>query len=274
MRDLGLLKTNEPFARLLTQGMVTKDGAKMSKSKGNSVDPQYIIDRYGADTVRTFMLFASPPEKDVEWSDEGATGAFRFLNRVWRLFDNNVELIKEFNSADTTSDNISDEIKELRYSTHLTIQKSLYDAIELMQFNTAIAAIMKHLNNVYSINNPESLTPAEKAVFSEACQIIPRLLYPYAPHISEELWSMAGHDRLIHEYGIPEFKEEYVNRDEAVYVVQVNGKVRGKISVSVSESEDNIKKFALETENVKKTIGEKAIRKIIVVPNKLVSIVI
>jgi len=310
MRDLGLVTSDEPFARLLTQGMVTKDGAKMSKSKGNVVDPQYIVDRYGADTVRVFMLFASPPDKDVEWNDEAVKGAFRFLNRVWRLFEDNLELIKETaNTCEYTpteknstakrheeTRRISKEIKELRYSTHFTIKKVLDDIENRMMFNTAIAQIMEHLNNVYSIKKPEDLSETEKDIFAESCMIIPRLLYFFAPHISEELWFRIysgnyysydltqdpselcqvseSHHKLVHEIGIPEYDPEYLVKDEITYVVQIMGKIRGKMSVSPTASDDEIKEKALELENVQKYIAGKEVKKVIVVPKKLVSIVV
>ncbi len=292
MRDIGLVNSDEPFARLLTQGMVTKDGAKMSKSKGNTVDPQYIIDRYGSDTLRIFMLFASPPEKDVEWNDEGVKGAFRFLNRVWRLFNENLGLIKRNNvilspslrqaqdklqlrtdSVEGLNKEISSDIKKLRYSTHYVIKKVLEDIENRMQFNTAIAAVMEHLNNVYRITKTEKLNNTEKAIFAEACSVIPRLLYFFAPHLSEELWSMIGKNNLIHEVGIPEFKKEYLIKDEVIYVVQIMGKVRGKLSISPNASEEEIKEKALNIENVKKYLEGKEIIKIIIVPKKLVSIV-
>ena len=275
MRDIGLVNSDEPFARLLTQGMVTKDGAKMSKSKGNVVDPQYIVDRYGSDTVRIFMLFASPPEKDVEWNDEAVKGSFRFLNRIWRLFASNLELIKTnmSHSGNESSDDISTEIKKLQYSTHFTVKKVLEDIENRMQFNTAIAAVMEHLNNVYSISNPDNLNENEKTIFTESCMIIPRLMYSFAPHICEELWKMSGQKGLIHEAGLPEFNERYLQKDEVVYVIQVMGKVRGKISVPTAATQDEIKKLALAQDNVIKFTEGKDIKKIIVVPNKLVSIV-
>ncbi len=315
MRDINLVSSDEPFARLLTQGMVTKDGAKMSKSKNNVVDPQYIIDRFGADTVRIFMLFASPPEKDVEWNDEAVKGAFRFLNRVWRLFEENLELIREttnshpdivypvgffhptgvvpsYGAGEFTrkeSIEISSEIKELRYSTHFTIKKVLDDIENRMQFNTAIAAIMEHLNNVYSITESEKMNDAEKAIFAESCAIIPRLLYFFAPHISEELWKMIHEPYaastvpkvsnrsegfgLVHETGIPEYNPEYLIKDKVTYVVQIMGKIREKLSVTPSAAEEEIKEKALELENVKKHLQGKEIKKIIIVPKKLVSIV-
>jgi len=279
MRDIGLVNSDEPFARLLTQGMVTKDGAKMSKSKGNVVDPQYIVDRYGSDTVRIFMLFASPPEKDVEWNDEAVKGSFRFLNRIWRLFDKNIDLIriavKRHEKTQNHDDNVfSPQIKELLYSTHFTIKKVLEDIEDRMQFNTAIAAVMEHLNNVFALSQPNKLNDLEKAVFAESCLIIPRLMYPFAPHICEELWRLSGQTNLIHETGIPEFNPEFLKKDEVVYVIQVMGKVRGKISVSTSASQDEIKKLAVEQKNVRKFTEGKEIKKIIVVPNKLVSIVV
>ncbi len=281
MRDLGMVNSNEPFARLLTQGMVTKDGAKMSKSKGNVVDPQYIIDRYGADTVRVFMLFASPPDKDSEWSDEGVKGAFRFLNRVWRLFDEHMGLIKEYSvtlsdaqhSIEGSENNVNAEIKKLRFSTHFTIKKVLNDIENRMQFNTAIAAVMEHLNNIYSIKNIDKLNDAEKAIFAESCVAIPHLMYVFAPHISEELWNMIGKGNLLHEAGLPNFNEKYLVQDEITFVIQIMGKVRGKINVSVDATDDEIKKLALEVENVKKFLEGKEILKMIIVPKKLVSIV-
>jgi leucyl-tRNA synthetase len=271
MRDLGMVHTDEPFARLLTQGMVTKDGAKMSKSKGNVVDPQYIVDRYGADTVRVFMLFASPPEKDVEWSDEGVKGAFRFLNRIWRLFEDQLNVIK----ADYTSPEgmLSPALAKLRFSSHHTIKKVISDIENRMQFNTAIAAVMEHLNNVTAIKQPEQLNNAEKAVFAEACLIIPRLMYFFAPHISEELWAMSGHTTLLHEAGVPEFNPEYLVQSQITYVIQVMGKMRGKIEVAADASQDAIKELALANENVQKFIEGKTVHKVIVVPKKLVSIV-
>ena len=259
----------------------------MSKSKGNVVDPQYIVDRYGADTVRVFMLFASPPDKDSEWSDEGVKGAFRFLNRVWRLFDENLNLLNNFSvtlpvtsklsedgSGDEGLDNeVSANIKKLRYSTHFTIKKVLNDIENRMQFNTAIAAVMEHLNNVYSIKNVETLNDSEKAVFVESCVVIPHLMYVFAPHLSEELWKMIGKENLLHEAGLPKFNDKYLVQDEITYVIQIMGKVRGKINVSLDATDDEIRKLALEVENVKKSLEGKDILKMIIVPKKLVSIV-
>jgi leucyl-tRNA synthetase len=278
MRDIGMVSCDEPFARLLTQGMVTKDGAKMSKSKGNVVDPQYIVDRYGADTVRVFMLFASPPDKDSEWSDEGVKGAFRFLNRVWRIFEDKIDIIKsgvtlgEVEGSNNKS--ISSPLKDLRYSTHHLIKKVREDIEERMHFNTAIAAIMEHLNKIYAIKEPEKMNNVEKAIFAKACAVIPRLLYFFAPHISEELWQLMGNENLVHEAGIPEFEPKFLVKDEVTYVVQVMGKLRGKIDVPLDMPQEEIKKLALELENVQKHIAGKTVLKVIVVPKKLISIVV
>lgn len=272
LRDLNLLSSNEPFKRLLTQGMVIKDGAKMSKSKGNVVEPLYMIDRYGADTVRVFMLFASPPDKDVEWNDEGVMGAFRFLNRVWRLINNNVDIIKK--NANNTVKESFDVLNDLRYSTHLTIKKVYEDIENRMHFNTAIASIMEHLNNVTAIKNVNLLTKQEQAVFAEACLVIPRLLYPFAPHIAEELWQLTGHKDLIHEAGVLQYRADFLKKDEITYVIQIKGKVRGKMTIPVDTTEDEIRRQALKVDNVEKYIQNKTVKKIVVVKNKLVSIVV
>lgn len=272
LRDIGLLSSDEPFARLLTQGMVIKEGAKMSKSKGNVVEPLYMIDRFGADTCRVFMLFASPPDKDVDWNDEGIMGAFRFLNRLWRLLDSNADTIKQYAAeASEVSDN---SLKELRYSTHFTIKKVKEDIEERMQFNTAIAAIMEHLNNVTALKEPESLNENEKAVFSEACAVIPRLLYFFAPHLAEELWEMCGNESMVHEAGFPEYYQKHIKKDTITYVIQIKGKVRGRITMPADTSDEEIKKQALGAENIVRYIEGKKVKKVVLVKGKLVSIVV
>lgn len=272
MRDLGWVKSDEPFLRLLTQGMVLKDGAKMSKSKGNMVDPQYIIDRFGADTLRTFMLFSSPPEKDVEWSDDGVMGAFRFLNRVWRLIESNLEVLKRGMTLSAELEEISPEMKPLLYSSHQTVKKWLDDNLHRMQFNTAIAAIMEHLNHCVAVKHPESLSDADLAVYAEACGIIPQMLYPFAPHIAEELWQMLGFEGLLHEGGLPGYEEKYLVQDTVTWVVQVNGKLRGKLELAPNTAEEALKEAALAIENVQKALEGLTIRKVIVIPGKMISI--
>ena len=274
MRDLGWVKCDEPFARLLTQGMVIKDGAKMSKSKGNVVDPKYIIDRFGADTLRTFLLFASPPEKDVDWSDDGIIGAFRFLKRVWRLIDNNLEFIKRSSQLGECSDSISEIIKVLRYETHYAIYRWREDCLQRMQFNTAIATCMEFLNAILKIQEPEKLNAAELKIFAFACATLPKMLYPFAPHIAEELWQKMGNKNMLNDCGLPEYDERFLILDKITYVIQVNGKLRGKIEVEPDISEEEIKQIALEVDNVKRHISEQDIKKIIVVPGKMVSIAV
>jgi leucyl-tRNA synthetase len=249
-------------------------GSKMSKSKGNGVDPQPYIDRYGSDAIRVFMLFASPPEKDVDWSDDGVVGAFRFLNRVYRQAENYSDLIKDNYKEYSPEMEISKEMKEVRFSTHSMIKKWYEDIEERLQFNTAIASIMEHLNKVASIKNPQDLSDNDKVIFAEANAVMFRLIYPFAPHVSEEVWSMIGQAGLVHESGLPNFNPAYLVKDQVTYVVQVNGKLRGKIEVSTETSEAEIKDLALNLENVVKFLEGKEIKKIIVVKKKLVSIVV
>ena len=274
MRDIGLVKSDEPYARLLTQGMVLNEGSKMSKSKGNGVDPQPYIDRYGADAIRVFMLFASPPEKDVDWADEGVVGAFRFLNRVYRQAENFAPLLKEYYVDYPADAELSKTIKELRFSTHAMIKKWNDDISNRLQFNTAIATIMEHLNRVVSIKNPENLNDNEKKVFAEANVIMFRLIYPFAPHTSEELWSMIGMENLVHEAGIPKLNPNFLIKDETTYVVQVNGKLRGKLEVPADTPEDEVKTAALNLENVLKFTEGKEVKKVIVIKKKLINIVV
>ncbi|MDD2331557.1 MAG: leucine--tRNA ligase [Candidatus Cloacimonetes bacterium] len=272
MRDLGWVDCDEPFARLLTQGMVLKDGAKMSKSAGNVVDPTYIIDRYGADTLRVYLLFASPPEKDVEWNDDAVMGAFRFLNRVWRLIDQHKDHIKKGLNLCAEPEEVSPELKELLISSHHSVKKWLDDALHRMQYNTAIAAIMEHLNHCLAVKDPSLLNDKDLAVYAEACGIIPQMLYPFAPHLAEELWQVLGFQGLIHEHGLPGYEESYLVKDIVTIVIQINGKLRGKLEVPATATGDQIKARALEIENVKRSLEGLVIRKMILIPDKMLSI--
>ncbi|MCK4358918.1 MAG: leucine--tRNA ligase [Candidatus Cloacimonetes bacterium] len=273
-RDIGLVFTDEPFTNLLTQGMVTKDGAKMSKSKGNIVDPQSFIDRYGSDTIRVFMLFASPPEKDVEWNDEGIKGAFRFLNRIWVLVSEKNDFLIHCPKNYDEDIEISQSLRKLRYSTHHTIKKVTEDIEDRMQFNTAIAAIMEHLNNVTSFNINEDSSNIEKAIYRESIEVIPKLLSPFAPHIAEEIWEMFGHKQSILESGWITYNEKFLIKDEVLFVIQINGKIRSKIVVGVDTSNEEVEKLALSDKKIRTYIDGKEIKKVIVVPKKLVSIVV
>jgi len=272
MRDIGWVKGNEPFARLLTQGMVLKDGAKMSKSKGNTVDPQYIVDRFGSDTLRVYLLFASPPEKDVEWNDEALMGASRFLNRVYRLIEGNLEAIKQGLQCEAQVERLSPALKDLLFSSHYCTKKWREDCLKRMQYNTAIAAVMEHLNHVVAVKDTASLNKDELAVYAEACGIIPQMLYPFAPHIAEELWQMMGFEGLLHESGLPAYEEKYLVQDSITYVIQVNGKIRGKLEVAPAADPEMLKAEALKVENVQRALEGFEIKKVIVVPGKMVSI--
>jgi len=270
LRDLGLCELDEPFINLLTQGMVIKDGSKMSKSIGNVVDPDDMIKRYGADTVRVFMLFASPVQRDLDWSDEGVGGAFRFLNRVWRLVFENLDIIKEKDIDNTQFDNLEKEARELRIQTHKTIKK-VTDDLEKFQFNTAIAAIMELLN---SLSKFEAITLSEKIIFRESTESIIRLLYPIAPHYSQELWNCLGREESLVDMPWIQWEGEIVQKASITIIFQINGKLRSQAVMDADSSEEDIKNAAYDDERIKSYISGKEIRKVIVVPKKLINIVV
>ena len=264
MRDAGLVSSDEPFERLLTQGMVLKDGAKMSKSKGNTVDPQELIDRYGADTVRLFSMFAAPPEQSLEWSDSGVEGAHRFIKRLWRL-------IHDFGQTAPADvpESLSTEQKDLRRKVHETITKVTDDYGRRQTFNTAVAAIME-LCNELSRHGAE--TEADRTVVNEGLRAVLRMLWPITPHLTESLWHTLTDERFA-ESEWPEVDDSALSRDELEIVVQVNGKVRGKITVPASADKAAIEAMAKEQDNVQRYLADATIKKVIVVPNKLVNIV-
>ncbi|MCZ6499480.1 MAG: leucine--tRNA ligase [Gammaproteobacteria bacterium] len=268
MRDLGLIKSGEPFARLLTQGMVLKDGAKMSKAKGNTVDPQGMIDRFGADTVRLFMMFASPPEQSMDWSDEGVQGAFRFLKRMWKLVYLHV---CEGTAEDLDVASLNTEQKELRRQTHETIAK-VGDAIgRRFTFNTAIAAVMELLNHV---SKSEDRSAQGRAVNQEALEAACLLLSPIVPHVCHQLWQELGHEQAVVDVRWPVVDEEARAKEMMEIVVQVNGKLRSRISVAADADRELIGQLALDDKNVQRFVGDKEVRKVIVVPGRLVNVVV
>ncbi len=271
LRDLGYLSINEPFTNLLTQGMVIKDGFKMSKSKGNVVDPAELIAQYGADTVRLFSLFAAPPEKDLEWSDQGVDGAYRFLNRVHRFIMSNQELLQK-NPALPAE--LSKPGQDLHRKTHQTIAKVSQDIDGKFHFNTAISAIMELNNTLSSLTSGEHGAPPEDGAIKEAVDAILQLLSPMVPHFTEELWQLLGHKEQLTNSPWPSFDKEAAKEDEITLVVQVNGKVRSRLQVEAGIAEETIKEMALADERVQKFLEGQNIRKIIVVKNKLISIVI
>ena len=267
MRDEGLVNSDEPFIRLLTQGMVLKDGAKMSKSKGNTVDPQSLIDNYGADTVRLFSMFAAPPEQSLEWADSGVEGANRFLKRLWKLASTHVELgpVVDLQTAD-----IDDRQKAVRRKTHETIAKVSDDFGRRQTFNTAIAAIMELCNELAKL---DSSNPQSRAILHEALEAVVKMLSPIAPHITQALWQALGHQSDFLNASWPTVDESALTRDSIEMVVQVNGKVRDRMEVSVDASKEDIEANALTQDNVKRFLEGVTVRKVIVVPGKLVNIV-
>jgi leucyl-tRNA synthetase len=269
MRDEGLVQHDEPFARLLTQGMVLKDGAKMSKSKGNTVDPQQLIDQYGADTVRLFIMFASPPEQALEWSDSGVEGASRFLKRLWKQVTAHLDNLENpVLTLNTT--NLSEPERILRRQVHETIKKVSDDMGRRYRFNTAIAAMMELLNHLARA----PATPSARAIVQEGLEAVILMLSPIVPHVTQSLWEMLGREGLVLDVPWPKFDPQALVREEIKMVVQVNGKLRGHIMVSPDADKKIIEDNALQDTNVQRFIGEKTVKKVIIVPNKLVNVVI
>ena len=270
--DLGLLKSKEPFTRLLTQGMVIKDGSKMSKSKGNTVDPDAIIQKYGADTVRLFMLFASPPQKDLDWSDKGVDGSFRFINRVWRIVNRLRPLYET--SSDPDSHDLSEPLQKLRIELHRTVKIVTSDIHERMQYNTAIARMMELTNALYSVDDSEFETPSGRAVITEVFNTLIPMLSPFIPHVAEEMWEILGHDDILVDHAWPVYIESLTQRQETEVVYQINGKIRAKDMVSPEISREDLEKRAMENDRIREQVQAGEIRKVIVVPGKLVNIVL
>jgi leucyl-tRNA synthetase len=299
MRDLDMVSIDEPFENLLTQGMVCMEtkscpkhgwlypeeidnglcsrcqntvvsgrNEKMSKSKKNVIDPDGLINKYGADTARLFTLFASPPEKGLEWNEQGVEGCFRFLNRVWRLVYENLEIIQD--AGDVDVDSLSPEAKELRHQVHRAIKKVTEDVDGSFHFNTAIAAVMELVNAV-SVFAEKSSCPE---VVREALESVVRLMSPFVPHVCEELWQQLGYDNSLEQCSWPVWDESALVTDTILIVVQVNGKVRGKVTVSADAAKEAVEEAALADANVARFIDGKTIRKVIVVPGRLVNIVV
>lgn len=268
--DLDLVSVDEPFTNLLTQGMVLKDGAKMSKSRGNVVSPEEIMAKYGADTARLFILFAAPPERDLEWSDQGVEGAYRFLNRVWRLvhhYHQNLAGVSAYQGGELRA-----EDKELRRQLHATLKKVTDDISQRFNFNTAISAIMELVNGLYSYK--DKVTEPNLAVVKEALELLVIMLAPFAPHITEELWQVLGHTDSVHRQSWPRVDEQALVAEEITLVVQINGKVRDRVNVPAGLSVQEQQEAVLALPKVKSWLEGKTVVKVIPVPNKLVNIVI
>jgi len=269
IRDLGLFDGDEPFKNLLTQGMVIKDGAKMSKSKGNVVDPDFILTKYGADTARLFSLFAAPPERDLDWSDQGVDGAYRFLHRVWTIVYRHSEAVKNVKPAGAEARG-----DKLFRKTHLTIKKVTEDIEREFHFNTAISALMEMVNEMYDYTSNGSGPDKQGPVLRSAMDALMLLIAPFAPHFAEELWESLGNKESIANAPWPKYDPEAIVASELTVVVQVNGKVRSKLTLPAGASDKDIEAAALADPKVKEFTNGKTPKKVIVVQGKLVNVVV
>ncbi len=278
--DEGHLNFEEPFKNLFTQGMITRNGSKMSKSAGNTVSPSNLIERYGADTVRIYTLFIGPPEKDAEWNDRAVEGAFRFVNRVWRLYSNHSDILDgtSLKNEDFSPDSLNKGQMELYRLVQRTIQKVRRDVLGgAFHFNTAISSLMELTNGIYSfiesdagIENGDNLS---SALYIYTLRNLIMFLAPIAPHMCEEIWERCGMKESIFNRELPFLDQDNIESEKYTLVIQVNGKVRGKVEVEADRSRSELEEIALSNERAKKFIGSKDIKKVIVVPNKLVNIV-
>lgn len=271
LRDAGLVDYDEPFSNLLTQGMVIKDGAKMSKSLGNVVSPEEILSKYGADTARLFILFAAPPERELEWSDQGVEGSFRFLNRIWRIVQA-FETVLEQKVTEYDHSNLNEADKDLRRVLHSSIKKVTNDIETRFNFNTAISTMMELVNALYAYK--EAAKEPNTGLVYEAISDLIKMMSPFVPHITEELWRGAiDANSSVHEQSWPECDEEALKVDNVEIVLQVNGKVRGRLTVPAEATKEELEKIAMADANVQAHIGDATVRKVICVPGRLVNIV-
>jgi leucyl-tRNA synthetase len=288
-RDLGMVHHSEPFTRLLTQGMVLKDGSVMSKKKGNVVDPDDMIARYGADALRLYVMFVAPPEKEVEWTDAGLEGAFRFLMRVWRIVQQWRGTVASAPAAAGLAGELTGAERALRRKTHDTIRRVTQDLDPRVHLNTAVSALMELVNELYQFSDQQTAAgagakrsdpqaaqerPGTRAVIREAIEALILMLSPFTPHMAEELWEGLGHTGGIVFAPWPAFDPVVARADEVVIPVQVNGKVRGRVTVPADSGEDEIREAALGDPSVATHIAGKSVVKVIVAKGKLVSIVI
>lgn len=271
LRDAGLVDYDEPFSNLLTQGMVIKDGAKMSKSLGNVVSPEEILSKYGADTARLFILFAAPPERELEWSDQGVEGSFRFLNRIWRIVQAFEDVLAQ-KVTEYDHSNLTEADKDLRRVLHSSIKKVTNDIETRFNFNTAISTMMELVNALYAYK--EAAKEPNAGLIYEAISDLIKMMSPFVPHITEELWRGAiDANSSVHEQSWPECDEEALKVDNVEIVLQVNGKVRGRLTVPAEATKEELEKIAMADANVQAHIGDATVRKVICVPGRLVNIV-
>ena len=272
LTDIGLTQYREPFTRLLTQGMVIKDGAKMSKSLGNTVDPTEIVKKYGADTVRLFILFAAPPNNDLEWSDRSVEGSHRFLNRIWRYVEENLQALKSAGGKIIYMDAIKDsKLRDLKRKIHTTIRDVTNDIYIEKQFNTAIARLMELTNAITSLNDS---SPEGWEVKREAVNVLLNCLSPFCPHITEELWAMLGNEKMLCLESWPEADEKSLIQDSVTIVAQINGKIRGKFNRPAGLSREDLEKSIMSEPALIEKLSGKEIIKVVAVPDKLVNIVV
>ncbi len=310
LREFGLIACREPFTRLLTQGMVCKETVrcpehgfllpeeaeaddaggrtcgrcgraveigrieKMSKSKKNVVDPNLLLDRYGADTTRLFCLFAAPPERDLEWSDQGVEGGFRFLNRVWRLAAGLLEGVAGVRPYDGEPGTLPEPFRALYKKTHLTIQKVTRDIEDRFHFNTAVSAVMELVNSLSATEARPADDPAAAGVLRHCLESVVLLLSPIVPHFAEEIWQALGNTRSVLEASWPSFRQDALVQEDVVIVVQVNGKLRGRFGVPAGTDDETVRQIALGDEKIVKFFQGKPVRKVVLVRNKLVNIVV
>ena len=265
--DLGLVSDEEPFKNLLTQGMVIKDGAKMSKSLGNVVSPKEIIEKYGADTARLFILFAAPPERELDWSDKGVEGSYRFINRVYRMV---YEFSQKYSDAPDDYEIKTEADKSMAYWMNYAIKKVSDDIGERFNFNTAISTIMEMVNEMYRYKEGEVNT----GLYAAAIRNLIIMLAPFVPHVTEEMWEHLGYGGSVHDQSWPEYDESALVKDTVEIVVQINGKIKEKINIAGDLSREEMDKTAMENDKVKGLIDGKNVVKVIAVPGKLINIVV
>jgi leucyl-tRNA synthetase len=278
-RDLGMVEDGEPFTHLLTQGMVLKDGAVMSKSKGNVVDPDDMMQKFGADALRLYVMFVAPPEKEIEWSDSGLEGSWRFLARIWRFVDQWCDRVKSaapIDSVDAPSFDVAE--KKLRRKTHETINRVTIDVEQRIHLNTAISALMELVNEMYAFGDATlkatAVRPQAASALREAIEALVIMISPFAPHTAEELWEMTGHTGGIAKAAWPSFEEAVAKADEIVVPVQVNGRLRSRLTVAADTPEDELRERALADSAVRPHIEGKTIKSVVMVKGKLINVVV
>jgi leucyl-tRNA synthetase len=276
LHSQGLVSFDEPFARLFTQGMVTKNGAKMAKSKRNTVSPRELIEAMGADTMRLYILFMGPPEKDAEWSDQSAEGCYRFINRVWRLFESYHEVCFMASVPEIAYDALADAERSLFRKVHWAVNKVRDDIEDDFHFNTAISAVMELNNEMYAFVEDAQIAPGSTAaaVLAFAMDAVVRLLAPMTPHLCEELWERMGGRGSVFDTNLPSADPQFVASETFDMVIQINSKIRAKETVEAGTDRRRMEEIALANERIRELIGERNPRKIIVIPDKLVNIVL